>query len=377
MLATAALALAPQATAPETGPLEPLMLAVTFEDRVSRQPVGPKGATAWTPIFPRVPGWRPPAGQLAVGAVRYSVTRTSNDPRYAVSVLLGPEHQREVTVATGTLRVDEPVIIDGLLSFGVRPITLTLQPLAPATVHQPAVVNRTAGLQVSDVQIVTEPAPRYRVTLENLTDRDALTVGVESRRDGRQAHAGIQGHDEGEPIVKARGTHSFDWPFATGPHPRDRRETWAPLPVSEIIVTGVAWADGSSEGDPILAHRHHVLELARRLQLQRLLSVLAAASSNSAPVSDTLVRLTRDIEAVPIGAEPVLADAEQASAGAMSREELERTVRTAQQRVKTRALNGVGSVEASFTTSGDSEAARRELVELFQRFSAWRDRLQR
>jgi hypothetical protein len=376
-LATVVLALTPQAPAPDTGPLEPLVLAVTFDDRVSRQPVGPWGATAWTPMFPRVAGWRPPAGQPAVAAVRYGVERTPSGFRYEVSVLLGPEHQREEQVAAGTLRVDEPVTIDGLLTYGVRPIALALRPLAPAAVHQPAVVNRSAGLNVSNVEIVTEPAPRYRVTIENLTDRDALLVGVESRRDGKRANSGIQGHEEGEPIVKARGTHSFDWPFATGPQPRDGGEAWAPLPVDEIILTGVAWADGSSEGDAALASGLRVRDLARRLQLDRLLPVLRTAAASTAPIPDTLARLTGGIEALVIDADPVAEAARAAAGGARHAEDVDRMVRMALQRVKTRARAAVASIQSAYATSGNSVAARRDLAVVLERFSAWRARLDR
>jgi hypothetical protein len=37
----------------------------------------------------------------------------------------------------------------------------------------------------------------------------------------------------------------------------------------------------------------------------------------------------------------------------------------------------VGSVQDSYRTSGDSEAARRDLAVVLERFSAWRDRLDR
>jgi hypothetical protein len=57
-------------------------------------------------------------------------------------------------------------------------------------------------------------------------------------------------------------------------------------------------------------------------------------------------------------------------------DDVDRTIRLALQRVKTRASTAVGAVQASYGASGNSDEARRELIRVLQRFTAWRDRLE-
>lgn len=378
---TAVSAFAAQSPEAPVAVVEPLVFVVEFEDgRQSHQPVGPRGATAWTPMFPRVPDWRLPDGTLPVAAVRYSVQRSASGVHYSVSVLLGPEHQREEPVASGSIRRDQRVTVDGLLRYGVRPITLAVRPLAAAAFHEPAVVNHTSGIHVSAIEVLTDPAPRYRVTIENLTDRDALSVTVATRRAGTLAHSGVQGHEEGEPIVRAHGTHRFDWPFATGPHPALPRGAWAPLPVDELVVSSVVWADGTYEGASRSAAVQRVRDLARLILLGRLVPLLQQAATSTAPVAETLQRLHRDIEALPIDndtATLTAALARMPEPEAMGRDEVDRLMRTARQRVKTLASGAVRAAQHSYDGSKDDRAGREALAAVLQRFSAWRDRLTR
>jgi hypothetical protein len=110
-----------------------------------------------------------------------------------------------VVVHEGTLRVGERVRVDGVLAYGARPVVVGLIPLAASSYHEPTPVSAAASLLITDVWVEMAPAPRYHVTVENLKDQGVESLWIETRRNGRSAHSGSEGHEEGGALIAPRG----------------------------------------------------------------------------------------------------------------------------------------------------------------------------
>ena len=141
-----------------------------------------------------------------------------------------------------------PVIVDALRSVGVAPVTLRFTALSPTTLYPPAVLNRTAGLDVVSIEVLQEPNPRYEVTVRNVSSQPALNFHVVARRGDRRALFGNQGHRDASPVIAANGAYSFVLDPAR--EMRSNSGEWAPTSHDTIEITSVLWEDGTIEGDP-------------------------------------------------------------------------------------------------------------------------------
>lgn len=368
---------AAQGAAPAAEMAARLAFTIEFEDgRVNPQPVGEARGNAWTPMFPRVVPWQGRPGEPPIDAVKHAFERTPEGIRFTVSVLLGRPHQREIVVHEGELRVGERVKVDGVLAYGARPVVVGLIPLAASAYHEPTPVSAAANLVITDVSVVMTPAPRYLVTVENLKDRAIESLWVETRRNGRPAHSGVEGHEEGGALVLPRGRYTFDFPFPTGtPVTTDG---WAPAPADELSITSVVWEDDTFEGQARPATVHALRILARRTQLERLVSLLALARAEG-DLGGAVGTLRRQVEALPIDVDPTLQRAARAQlvrTGGLSPQEATDLLRTFLQRVKTLASRALEDVERPLAAQ-DAPAARQALEGMDVRFATWLSRLGR
>jgi hypothetical protein len=90
-------------------------------------------ASAWTPMFPKVNGYKLPEGTKPVYAVQLARVLEGQDIKVDVSVLLGSAEPPGVPVASVIVSPGSHITVDGLTRFGVQPVTLSLVVVAPLT----------------------------------------------------------------------------------------------------------------------------------------------------------------------------------------------------------------------------------------------------
>jgi hypothetical protein len=280
------------------GRLDAAVLVVTFADgRVSHHVVTATPGSSWTPVFPRLAGTGSAAEPLPVTALKHThVLRGDGVVTVGVSVFRGAAHEREDAIATVDIAMHQRIDVDALRAVGVAPLVLSLTALAPTTLHVPAVVNRTAGLEVSDVTVVSEPSPRYRITVRNVSAQAAIAFRVLTYRGGRLALSGMQGNTDASPIIEANGTYSFVMKPSGG---TSRPEGWTPASHERIEIVAALWNDGSIEGDAGELTATLVMYIGRRAQLLRGLSLLKALRS-PAQARHSKAWLAAQIEALSI-----------------------------------------------------------------------------
>ena len=187
-----------------------VVLVKTFADgRTIHTVVTTRKTGSWTPMFPRLKGWTPPSGQLPVSALGVSQVLTPQGVDLQVSVLRGVPHQQEDRVDSFTLTLHQRVSVEALREFGLEPVTFSLVPLDATTLLPPGVVNKTAGLAVENIEPLTDPDPRYRLTIRNLTQRSVVMFFVKAFASDRLAMSGRQGHQDGSPLITPGSTFEF------------------------------------------------------------------------------------------------------------------------------------------------------------------------
>jgi hypothetical protein len=275
------------------------VLVTTFADgRTTHTIVTRRPRSSWTPLFPRLPGWRAASDLPAITALKFVRTLGDrNTVTVAVAVLRGVAREREDPIATVVVGPNDVVTIEALRGVGVAPVTLSLTALGDTTLHQPQVVNRTAGLEVTDIELVMTPRPHYRISVTNVSSQPAVNFHVAAHQGGQRALSGNRGNRDASAIIAPGDTYSFDLDASSGAPPT--AAGWAPLPHDVIEIAAVLWEDGTIEGEAAPMAAALSLYRGRHIQLTRGLALLRAARDVSAPAT-ARTRLQAQIERLPV-----------------------------------------------------------------------------
>jgi hypothetical protein len=251
-----------------------LVLVTTYADgRTVHSVISGTARTAWTPVFPRVAGYKPSGTDLLVTAIKYrQVLRDDGTASVAVSVLRGQSHEQEQPVATVVVIPGVPSTVDALRSIGVAPIVLALAPLAPTTLYQPRVLNRTAGLDVVNIEVVVDPVPRYEISVRNVSSQPAVNFHVVTYREDQRSLSGNRGNADASAIIAPQDVYSFTLPPAGGPPGASGQ--WAPASHDTVEIAAVLWEDGTVDGDPAPMALALSTYLGRATQLARAIAIL-------------------------------------------------------------------------------------------------------
>ena len=280
------------------GRVDAVVLVVTFADgRVVHHAVTGTPGSSWTPVFPRLAATESPAEPLPVTALKHThVLRADGSVTVGVSVLRGTSREREDAIATVDVTMNQRIHVNALRDVGVAPLVLSLTALTPTTLYVPAVLNRTAGLQVTDVAVVPEPSPRYRITVSNLSAKAVVAFRVATYRGDRLALSGLQGNRDASSIIGPNGSYSFVMKPSIG---ISRPEGWLPESYERIEIVAALWDDGSIEGAAGELSATLALYIGRRAALVRGLSALKALPGPAQP-RQAKAWLAAQIEAMSI-----------------------------------------------------------------------------
>jgi hypothetical protein len=375
----AACATASATGTPQVSPVSSTALVVTYADgRTSANAIGPAPRSFWTPAFPRVADWQPPAGGEKASALQVAFVLVGDDARVEISLLYGQPHSSETSVARTVVRRDQRVEIPELTKFGVQPITLSLTTIEPVKVEPPKVTIDFPGLEVSDVAVVPDAVPRYRVTVRNATSTAARAFSVATFADGRPALSGIQRGHDGTAVVLPGETYAFDIRSAGG-RP-GAQGTVAPLPFNLIRISNALWKDGSSSGSPKWGAEELAADLGERLQLEHVVAAVTQAMSDAARDEAGAARSLRAaIEALPaVPDDATIKDAigRQPKLATLPPPEITSMCKITFQKVKTAILDDMQAFERTPPPAGTSvNRIRNWLKDLSGRYNAWLNQL--
>jgi len=217
-----------------------------------------------------------------VSAVDYEMRLRGGVVDVNVSVLRGASNERQDAVVTVVVASGAPVTIDALEAFGVQRVTMSLTPLVTAApLAIPRVINRTAGLEVADIEALQDPSPTYRITVKNLSAQPVVAFQVVTYRGDERTLSGTKFSQDGTPVIDASGMYSFSmspsrW-LPAGPH------GWSPSSHDVFEITSALWADGSIEGDVEPMASAITANMGRLTLVARGLAVLRAVPNPARP----------------------------------------------------------------------------------------------
>lgn len=360
----------PAAAQPDS---RPLALVTTYADgRVTESLVSPTGFRAWTPMFPRVPGWQDPEGVLPVTALNLAARADGEGLRVTVSVLRGKLREVLEPVAETVVGVGALVQVDALRHVGVMPVTLSATWFAVPALHVPRARSHVDGLEVETVEPVIEPKPGYLVTVRNRSDAALVTVAYTTYANARAAVSGQHGDPSAVPVAEPGGTFTFRIPI--GSSLETGRGFATGTPVDDVLIAGAIWADGRLGGDtsrvaPLLA-----LHRGRLSALGRVIPILRAARTTGDPLT-TLDNVRSAIAALPVASEAMAVATVMRLVPGMSpfaAQDVEPAVSVGSQNVRTRLLGDIDRVRPHLTAI----EARQWLEEALPACEAWMNRLQ-
>jgi hypothetical protein len=242
-------------------------------------PSGPEPRGGWHALFGRVPGWRPPEGSLPTQAVNV-VSRPEDDQvRVIVSVYQGVRfHEKEALVSAHLLRVNERVEVSGLTRFGVEPFVIKVVRVAPLPTNPPALVSRAPSIAFTGATPVGDATlPAHRVSVQNLSAKDVVALGVEVRVGGQVKLSTIRQGRDGERLMAGGGAYDFELTGAREARPAADGYAPAAPHDQEVHITAAVFADGSAEGDDYTAASFRAFVYGRRAQIARLLPLFREA----------------------------------------------------------------------------------------------------
>lgn len=342
-----------------------LALVTTFADgRVTEALVTASGRRSVTPspYFPRVDGWRDPAGVTPVQALEVRATAEGDGVRVRVSVLRGVAHEVTQHVTETFVTAHAPTTLEALERVGVRRVTFSLKRFVAPALHVPNASSLVEGLVVEGIEPFLEQTPGYRITVRNHTDVGVVTLAFDTTAGGRPALQGQQGDPSAEVAVAPGATLTFTLTLRSG------RETGTSLatatPIDEVILKGAIWANGQVTGDPGRTAPLVALHRGRLSALVSVIDILRRHRLGGDPVS-RLHQVRAAIDALPVSPgppgpdRPPLAVAEHPS------------VPMGRQNVRQRLVADIDRVAPSITPA----LAQQWLDEALPACEAWRDRL--
>lgn len=351
----------------------PLSLVTTYADgRVTEQLVGPNGLRAWTPLYPRVDGWRDAPGVPAVTALKLAANADGGSLRVTVSVLRGRAHEVEQPIAEAHVGLHDRVVIEDLRRVGLLPITLSVKPFAVPALHLPRMDSRVAGLVIEDVEPVVEPSPGYRITVRNRSDVPVTTLAFDAWAEGRPALAGQQGDPAAFPVVLPGATFTFR--LDVGSARRKEQAFATATPLDDVVLTAAIWADGRLAGDPSRVAPLIALHRGRMAALPNVIAVLRTSPAGGDALT-TLRQARAQIAAIPIAADPRAVAAiirRVPGMGPRASDGVAAAMAIGSQNVRQRLIDDIDRVLPDLTPAG----ARQWLDEALPACEAWLTRLQ-
>ncbi len=228
----------------------------------------------WYGLFRRVPGWQPQAGALPVVAVSILPRLEGDSVRIAVSVFLGQHHEQEKEIANYLARENEQLIVRELTEFGVEPFELKVVRVAPVHTNLPMARSSVPSLAVVNVEVNDSTLPSCKLTLQNLSGRDVLALGINVLVNGqKQLSATPQGED-GQVLIAAGTTAPLNALMMREAKATPAGYEPATPPQQEIVITAAVFSDGTYEGDELTARKFRAFMAGRKAELGRLLELL-------------------------------------------------------------------------------------------------------
>lgn len=237
----------------------------------------------WFTRFSTLPGALLPQGAQQINAVRVMSHWNGETADVRVTLLRGPHKEQEELVTAYRSGVDQLMTINKLETYGIEPFKIKLVASKADPPPPPNLENRTASIQITEIQREGIPLPAYRVTFRNLSGKDVAALMVNQYRDGGVGPSSFFQGEPGRVLIESNGAREESLPATV---PQKNSGSYAPGAANAnlIILSTVVFTDGTFEGDFALACSYERVVFGRKAWLR---SVLKAIDQQLAEPDDT------------------------------------------------------------------------------------------
>ena len=289
-------------TLAQDGVSVPTMLTLEVTFYPGRKPAyqtvpGPnaKPSGSWFGLFARTKSLQLPAGASAVEAVRVVSRIEAGGVRVIVSTLSGTKAlENEQEVGTYLIHETEKITIEELRRFGIEPFEIRLLRVNPSIAPVPPVILKGVdSVIVLNAMPKETTLPSFRIILRNQSNKNIIGLGVDVVAEGRVQLSSRPRGIEGQPLIPAGKEY---WLTVAAPNrAKPASGGYEPTVPSamEIQIKAAIFDDGTYEGDAETAIAARGNRAGEKMELPRVISLLASALNSS---STNVIERLRDLE---------------------------------------------------------------------------------
>ena len=230
----------------------------------------------WFTRFSTVPGALLPEGAQRITGVRVMSHWNGETADVRVSLLRGPHKEKEELVTAYRSGIDQLATINKLESFGIEPFKIKLVSSKADPPPPPNLENRTASIQVTQIQSEGIPLPAYRATFRNISAKNVAALMVYLYRVGAPEQTSFFQGEAGRPLIESNRALEEYLP-ATLPEKNGSSYSPSAAPGYSIAVSSAVFTDGTFEGDFGPACSYERIVFGRKAWLKGVLNVINQA----------------------------------------------------------------------------------------------------
>jgi hypothetical protein len=260
----------------QTGP--PLALEIQYNSTLPPAYLRIEGADVkphwiWFTRFSTVPGALLPQGPQQIKAVRVMSHWNGETADVRVTLLRGPRMDQEELVTTYRSGVDQLATVNKLEGYGIEPFKIKLILSKADPPPPPNLENRTASIQITQIQPEGIPLPAYRATFRNNSAKNVAALMVYLYRVGAPEQSVLFQGEEGRALIESNRALEEYLP-ATLPEKTGSSYSPGAAPGYSIAVSSAVFTDGTFEGDVAPACIYERLVFGRKAWLKAVLKII-------------------------------------------------------------------------------------------------------
>jgi hypothetical protein len=186
---------------------------------------------------------------------------------------------RTLPLATLWMRENERAVVQAAARVGRTPFQIAVVRVRPFALETLSVNNRTASLEVVQVEPRETTFPSYKLTLRNKSDKSVIAISVSQMKYQSTISGFWSQVSQRHSLIKPGGMFVFG--VETNPPSSEREsngqmtvEGLVPTNLSNLEIEAAVFDDGSYEGDPGPAAEQKAMATGEQFQLRLVLAAL-------------------------------------------------------------------------------------------------------
>jgi hypothetical protein len=241
-----------------------------------------------------------------ISMINLSTQRQGDEWDLSVTVTL-PKHGGIRVMAVGRLKEGEKLTVDKFAEYDLLPSEVSIVKIDPVPALVPQIVNLTTTIEVVSVKSSIVPVP-CRIEVKNDSHKAVRFLKINTYKGKQRLSEGWLEGGWDRYLIEAGATNKFALRTDTD-YKRVADDEYQPDQANIIEIATVLFADWTFEGDAHVAGQIGAKTIGRRVQLDRLLSLInSAVESRDPETAPALANLKQAVFDLDVGVDPSYAE---------------------------------------------------------------------